>query len=179
MKFVPIILLCIVLFFGAMYAAFRALTIKIDDIIKDIAKGMKIREEILNSMLSILKTECNEEYIIIKEEFQLLNKQSSLNNPKDVVNYDEKLEKVVLYFLAISQKHEKLKENFNFVELTIRLKDLETRIVNEKHRYNGIVEKYNFRRENASGKFFSNLYGFKKEEKLYISEEIVEFLNSK
>lgn len=178
-SFLPILVLSVILLFGAMYAAFRALTIKMEDILKDVSKGMKIREEILKSMINIVKKISVDKFKSIENKLPLLEEFDNLDKPIDKVNFDEKLEEIILNFLNLPKDNIEFNENFQFVELTLRFKDLETKIINEKYRYNGIVEKYNLRIENSIGRFFSKLYGFNKKEKLYISNEIVDFLNNK
>ncbi|MEG2539355.1 MAG: hypothetical protein RSA01_07145, partial [Clostridium sp.] len=72
-----------------------------------------------------------------------------------------------------------LENNFSYIELSLHYKDLEIRIINEKFHYNGFVNKYNTRREGAICKPFVKLYGFKKEEPLYLSDAIKDVLTRK
>lgn len=177
-SFLPIVALLLALLFGAMYTAFRSLTIKMEDILKDVSKGIKIREEIFKSMLAIVEEVSKDEYNNIQNKLVLFQKFNTLEMPIDKVKFDKQLEEIVLIFLNLPKKYNELNNNFKFVELTLRYKDLETRIINEKYRYNGIVDKYNLRRESSIGKFFGRLYRFNKKEKLYLSDEIVEILSN-
>lgn len=177
-SFLPIIVLLLVLLFGAMYTAFRSLTIKMEDILKDVSKGIKIREEILKSMIVIIEEVLKDEYDNIQKKLTLFQKFNTLETPIDKVKFDKQLEEIVLIFLNLPKRYSELNDNFKFVELTLRYKDLETRIINEKYRYNGIIDKYNLRRKSSIGKFFAKLYRFNKKEKLYLSDATVELLSN-
>lgn len=176
MQIIQMILLVIVLLFGAMFIAFKSPKLKMKEILDDVSVGLKMREDIINEMLLKVQGVSSDDYESLKEEMKVFDEYKKANTSLEKVIFDEKMEKVVGEFLLLSNKYEALADDFRFVELTINLKGLETRIINTKFRYNGFIMKYNKRRETALGKIFANIYRFNKLEGIYISNSIKDIL---
>lgn len=178
MQILQMIIILLILAFAAMYVAFKSPKLKMNDILDDVAKGYALREDLMNEMLESAKDVLNEEYAQLKNDMKIFDEVETLKTSYEKVIFDEKIEDLVLNFLKFPRRYEELKDNFEFVGLMLRYNDLETRIINTKYRYNGFVDKFNKRRETALGNIFAKIYRFKKLEKVYISQSIVDVLKS-
>lgn len=177
MQILQMIIFIIILLFGAMYVAFKSPKLKMSDILNDLCTGIKMREDILNEMLTKIKEVSNEEYIFLNNQMAIFDELKKIDASIDKVRFDEKMDDMIIHFLVISDKHKSLLDDFRFVESKLKLKELEIRIINTKFRYNGFVNKYNRRRETFLGKIFSKLYRFDEIDEINLSTSLKEVLS--
>ncbi|MEG0371084.1 MAG: LemA family protein [Clostridium sp.] len=176
MGILRMLLLLAILLCGAMYTAFKQPILKMQDIIKDLCSGLKMREEVMSGLLNIVKSVSDEEYVYLNNKLSIYDELHKITNDRDKVDFDEQMDDIVVSFLTIEDRQPLLMENFKYIELMLQYKGLETRIINIRFKYNGFVRKYNIRRESALSKFFLKIYKFKEEKEIYISEPIKDIL---
>ncbi|MEG0331779.1 MAG: LemA family protein [Clostridium sp.] len=179
MEYIQMLLLVGVLFVASMFMAFKQPKLKMEDILKDINSGFKIRKQMMEGILGKVSEVSEEEAASLKKKMEIFDKLEKETDLKKKVELDEEFDDCVVSFLTVLDRCNALENNFSYIELSLHYKDLEIRIINEKFHYNGFVNKYNTRREGAICKPFVKLYGFKKEEPLYLSDAIKDVLTRK
>lgn len=179
MEYIQMLLLVIVLFIASMFIAFKQPKLKMLDILKDVNAGFKIRRQMMDGILSKVSDVSQEEAESLKSKMVIFDQLDNITDLKARVELDEEFDDCITSFLTVKDRCPSLEENFSFLELSLHYKDLETRIINTKFRYNGFVVKYNERRFNPICKPFVKLYRFKEEKELYLSESIKDVLTRK
>ncbi len=165
------IIILIALFFFIYYNKFVRLENQIENSLAQIDVQLKKRADLVPNLLAAVKGYMKHERKIISE---VTKARKELINAKDIdskIKAGNKLQSALKSIFAIAENYPNLKSNENFLQLQQELAAIEDKVAYARQYFNDGIMSYNTLLTTIPGKWFANLYGFKKKDYLKIPAE--------
>ncbi|RMD45454.1 LemA family protein [Candidatus Pacearchaeota archaeon] len=161
----------IAVIFIAYFNRFVRLSQQVDNALSQIDVQLKKRADLVPNLLEAVKGYMKHERKIIKEVTEARKALVLAKTPEKKMKAGAKLQSALKSIFALAENYPNLKANQNFIQLQEELSAIEDKIAYARQYYNDGIMTYNVMTETFPGRFFANLYGFKKKEYLKIPEE--------
>lgn len=161
----------IAVIFIAYFNRFVRLSQQVDNALSQIDVQLKKRADLVPNLLEAVKGYMKHERKIIKEVTEARKALVLAKTPEKKMKAGAKLQSALKSIFALAENYPNLKANQNFIQLQEELSAIEDKIAYARQYYNDGIMAYNVMTETFPGRFFANLYGFKKKEYLKIPEE--------
>ena len=165
------VIVLIALVFFVYYNRFVRLSQQVDNSLAQINVQLKRRADLVPNLLNTVKGFMKHERKIISE---VTNARKALVQAKGIekkVKAGNKLQSALKSIFAIAENYPDLKSDQNFLQLQNELSATEDKVAYARQYYNDGIMTYNVMTETIPGKWFANMYGFKKKDYLKIAEE--------
>ena len=165
------VVLVLAVIFITYFNRFVRLSQQVDNSLSQIDVQLKKRADLVPNLLESVKGYMKHERKIIKEVTEARKALVSAKTPEKKMKAGANLQSALKSIFALAENYPNLKANQNFLQLQDELSAIEDKIAYARQYYNDGIMSYNVMTETLPGKFFANLYGFKKKEYLKIPEE--------
>lgn len=161
----------IALTFFIYYNRFVRLSHQVDNSLAQINVQLKKRADLVPNLLNSVKGFMKHERKIITEVTNARKALVGARNMEKKMKAGNKLQSALKSIFAIAENYPDLKSNETFLHLQQELSSIEDKVAYARQYYNDGIMSYNVMTNTIPGKWFANIYGFKKKDYLQIPEE--------
>tara|TARA_Y100000310_G_C20639758_1_gene793238 strand:- start:1164 stop:1715 length:552 start_codon:yes stop_codon:yes gene_type:complete len=165
------IIVLIALTFFIYYNRFVRLSHQVDNSLAQINVQLKKRSDLVPNLLNSVKGYMKHERKIISEVTEARKALVGARNMEKKMKAGNKLQSALKSIFAIAENYPDLKANETFLHLQQELSSIEDKVAYARQYYNDGIMSYNVMTHTIPGKWFANMYGFKKKDYLQIPEE--------
>lgn len=157
------VVIIIIAVFIVVYNKIIGLKNAIANAFSDMDVQMKMRVDLVESLVSTVKWYAGHEKSTLETLTQARAQWMNAQAPKEKASADANLTGAIKTLFATSENYPDLKANTNFLQLQTELSDIENQIAGSRRYYNATIKEYN----NAVMKFPNNviagMFGYKQE----------------
>jgi len=164
-----VVLVAIILF--TYFNRFVKLSQQIDNSISQIDVQLKKRIDLIPSLLESVKGYMKHERKIFTQISKARTEMVNAKAPEKKMKAAGKLQDALKSIFAVAEAYPDLKANQNFLHLQQEMSAIEDKIAYARQYYNDAIMTYNVMTETVPGRWFANMYGFKKKVYIKIPEE--------
>lgn len=161
----------IVLIFFSYYNKFVVLNQRIKNSQAQINVQLKKRSDLIPNLVNIVKGYIKHEKSLLTEVTKARTEFLKAKKFEEKVKVGKEMQHSLKNLFAVAESYPDIKSNQNFIELQREVSSIEDKIAYARQYYNDSIMSYNNSTEMIPGKWFAQLYNFKKQNYLEIPQE--------
>jgi len=168
---VGVIIILLLIIFGAMYNGLVRLNVRADEAWSDITVQLKRRYDLIPNLVNTVQGYASHEKSVFEDVANARSQAMSAQGVKATADAENQFSQTLKSLFAVAESYPELKANQNFMQLQDELVDTEDKIQASRRFYNAIVRDFNTRRKVFPTSMFASLLGFKKDKEFFELDE--------
>lgn len=168
---VGVIIILLLIIFGAMYNGLVRLNVRADEAWSDITVQLKRRYDLIPNLVNTVQGYASHEKSVFEDVANARSQAMSAQGVKATADAENQFSQTLKSLFAVAESYPELKANQNFMQLQDELVDTEDKIQASRRFYNAIVRDFNTRRKVFPTSVFASLLGFKKDKEFFELDE--------
>jgi LemA protein len=168
---IAVIVVLLVIIFGAMYNGLVRLNVRADEAWSDITVQLKRRYDLIPNLINTVKGYANHEKSVFEDVTAARANALSAQGVKETAKAENQFQQTLKSLFAVAEAYPDLKATENFQQLQAELTDTEDKIMASRRFYNNIVSAFNTKRKVFPTSIFANMLGFKTDKEFFELDE--------
>jgi LemA protein len=168
---VAVVIVLLVVIFGAMYNGLVRLNVRAQEAWSDITVQLKRRLDLIPNLVNTVQGYATHEKTVFDEVTKARSNALNAQGVQETAQAENMFEDTLKSLFAVAEAYPQLKADANFKALQDELVDTEDKIQAARRFYNGVVRDFNTKRTVFPTNIFANMLGFKTDKQFFELEE--------
>lgn len=168
---VAVVIVLLVVIFGAMYNGLVRLNVRAQEAWSDITVQLKRRLDLIPNLVNTVQGYATHEKTVFDEVTKARSNALNAQGVQETAKAENMFEDTLKSLFAVAEAYPQLKADANFKALQDELVDTEDKIQAARRFYNGVVRDFNTKRTVFPTNIFANMLGFKTDKQFFELEE--------
>lgn len=168
---VAVIVVLLVIIFGAMYNGLVKLNVRAQEAWSDITVQLKRRYDLIPNLVNTVQGYATHEKSVFEDVTKARAQALNAQGVEETAQAENMFEQTLKSLFAVAEAYPQLKADANFKALQDELVDTEDKIQAARRFYNGVVRDFNTKRTIFPINMFAGMFGFKSDKVFFELEE--------
>src|SRR6266568_79293 len=168
---VALVVVLLLLIFGAMYNGLVKLNVRAQEAWSDITVQLKRRYDLIPNLVNTVNGYAEHEKSVFEEVTAARANALSAQGVEETAKAENQFSQTLKSLFAVAENYPQLRASDNFQSLQDELTDTEDKIMASRRFYNGVVRDFNTKRKTFPTNVFANMLGFKQDKEFFELDE--------
>ena len=168
---VAVVVVLLVVIFGAMYNGLVKLNVRAQEAWSDITVQLKRRYDLIPNLVNTVQGYAAHEKGVFEDVTKARAQALNAQGVEETAQAENMFEQTLKSLFAVAEAYPQLKADANFKALQDELVDTEDKIQAARRFYNGVVRDFNTKRTVFPTNIFASMLGFREDKEFFEVEE--------